>query len=59
MPVVKTQYEHIILDEANVPMIAGTTMNVIELVLEKTATGVLEHIKPGNFLIEQENRKFS
>ncbi len=39
MPVVKTQYEHIMLTEAHVPMITGTTMKVIELVLEKTVYG--------------------
>ncbi len=38
MPSVKTQYEHIVLED-NVPVIAGTTMKVIELVLEKTAYG--------------------
>ena len=35
----KTNYEHIILDEKGVPVIAGTTMKVIEVVLEKTAYG--------------------
>ena len=39
MPVVETQYEHVILNESNVPIIAGTTMKVVELVLEKTAYG--------------------
>ena len=39
MPVVETQYEHIILNESNVPIISGTTMKVVELVLEKTAYG--------------------
>jgi uncharacterized protein (DUF433 family) len=39
MPAIKTHYEHIILDERQVPIIAGTTMKVIELVLEKTAYG--------------------
>ena len=34
-----TRYEHIILDEAHVPMIAGTTMKVIELVLDHLAYG--------------------
>jgi uncharacterized protein (DUF433 family) len=38
MPSVKTQYEHIVLEE-KVPVIAGTTMKVTELVLEKTAYG--------------------
>jgi len=35
----KTNYEHIVLDEKGVPVIAGTTMKVIEIVLEKTAYG--------------------
>jgi uncharacterized protein (DUF433 family) len=35
----ETRYEHIILNEANVPMIAGTTMKVIELVLDHLAYG--------------------
>jgi len=35
----KTKYEHIILDEKDVPIMAGTNMKVIELVLEKTAYG--------------------
>jgi uncharacterized protein (DUF433 family) len=39
MPVVETKYEHIILNESNIPIIAGTTMKVVELVLEKTAYG--------------------
>jgi uncharacterized protein (DUF433 family) len=39
MPVVETQYEHVILNESNVPIIAGTTMKVVELVLGKTAYG--------------------
>jgi uncharacterized protein (DUF433 family) len=39
MSVVETRYEHIILNEANVPIIAGTTMKVIELVLDKIAYG--------------------
>ena len=36
---VETRYEHIILNADGVPMIAGTTMKVVELVLEKTAYG--------------------
>ena len=39
MPALKTHYEHVILNESHVPVIAGTTMKVIELVLEKTAYG--------------------
>ena len=39
MSLVETRYEHIVLDEAGIPLIAGTTMKVIELVLEQTAYG--------------------
>jgi uncharacterized protein (DUF433 family) len=35
----ETRYEHVALDENNVPIIAGTNMKVIELVLERTAYG--------------------
>jgi len=35
----ETRYEHIILDQAQVPMIAGTTMKGIELVLDSKAYG--------------------
>ena len=35
----ETRYEHIILNEAQVPMIAGTTMKVVELVLDHLAYG--------------------
>jgi len=35
----KTKYEHVVLDEKGVPIIAGTNMKVIEIVLEKTAYG--------------------
>lgn len=38
MALVETRYEHIVLDEAGVPLIAGTTMKVIELVLEQRAS---------------------
>lgn len=38
MSFVKTQYEHIVL-ENDVPIIAGTTIKVIELVVEKMAYG--------------------
>ena len=38
MSLVETRYEHVILREG-VPIIAGTTMKVIELALEKTAYG--------------------
>jgi len=36
---VETKYEHIILDKKGVPIITGTNMKVIELVLEKSAFG--------------------
>lgn len=39
MPSVQTSYEHIALDEKGVPIIAGTTMKVVELVVEKLAHG--------------------
>ena len=35
----ETRYEHIILDEAQAPMIAGTTMKVVELILDHLAYG--------------------
>jgi len=39
LPSAKTKYDHIILNEAGIPTIAGTDMKVIELVLERTAYG--------------------
>ncbi|MGD8624434.1 MAG: DUF433 domain-containing protein [Anaerolineae bacterium] len=39
MLAVETRYEHIVLDDEQVPFIAGTTMKVIELVLERRAYG--------------------
>jgi uncharacterized protein (DUF433 family) len=39
MSVVETRYEHIVLDEKNVPIIVGTTMKVIELILDRIAYG--------------------
>ena len=35
----ETRYEHIMLNESHVPMIAGTTMKIIELVLDHLAYG--------------------
>lgn len=35
----ETRYEHIVLNEAKIPFIAGTNMKVIELVLDRTAYG--------------------
>ncbi len=35
----ETRYEHVILDENQVPLIAGTNMKVIELVLDHIAYG--------------------
>ena len=39
MSVVETRYEHIVLDDHGVPRIAGTTMKVIELVLDHQEYG--------------------
>src|SRR3989337_1547585 len=36
---VQTSYEHIVIDERGTPLIAGTTMKVVELVVEKLAYG--------------------
>jgi uncharacterized protein (DUF433 family) len=35
----ETRYEHIVLSDSHVPMIAGTTMKVVELVLAQAAYG--------------------
>jgi uncharacterized protein (DUF433 family) len=35
----QTRYEHIVLNDANLPMIAGTNTKVIELVLDRMAYG--------------------
>jgi len=39
MSSVQTPYEHIILDEKGSPVITGTTMKVVELIVEKLAHG--------------------
>jgi uncharacterized protein (DUF433 family) len=39
MTLVETRYEHIALDSTGIPLIMGTTMKVIELILEQTAYG--------------------
>jgi len=39
MGTVATGYDHIILSEDCVPMIQGTTMKVVELVVEKISYG--------------------
>jgi uncharacterized protein (DUF433 family) len=39
MAATQTGYDHIVLSADGVPLIAGTTMKVIELVLEKIAYG--------------------
>ena len=39
MALVETRYEHIALDEKNVPFIAGTTIKVVELILDHIAYG--------------------
>jgi uncharacterized protein (DUF433 family) len=36
---VQTRYEHVVLDQAGIPLLAGTNMKVIELVLEQNAHG--------------------
>lgn len=35
----ETRYEHVVLDDLRIPIIFGTTMKVIELVLAQTAYG--------------------
>jgi uncharacterized protein (DUF433 family) len=35
----ETRYEHVILDDVHVPMIAGTTIKVVEIVLDHLAYG--------------------
>lgn len=39
MSLTETRYEHIILTDTGVPLIAGTTMKIIELVREAQAYG--------------------
>jgi len=39
MSLVKTRYEHIAINEDGMPIIAGTTMKVVELVVERAAYG--------------------
>jgi uncharacterized protein (DUF433 family) len=39
MSFAEIEYKHVVLDKDNVPIIEGTDMKVIELVLEKTAYG--------------------
>lgn len=39
MAVLETRYEHVVLNESQVPIIAGTTMKVAELVVEQQAYG--------------------
>jgi len=39
MPAIETRYEHIKLNEKNQPVIEGTKIKVIELVLDKIAYG--------------------
>ena len=40
MPIVETKYQHIILNEEKVPIVVGTKMKVIELILDKIAYGL-------------------
>ena len=35
----QTRYEHIVVSQGNIPIIVGTTMKVVELVLDKIAYG--------------------
>ena len=37
--VAETRYEHVVLNDAHTPLIAGTTMKVVELVLAQAAYG--------------------
>lgn len=39
MSLTKTSYEHVVFDDEGVPLVEGTTMKVIELVLESRAYG--------------------
>lgn len=39
MSIAETRYEHIILNEDRVPIITGTKMKVIQLILDKIAYG--------------------
>ena len=39
MSIVETKYDHITLDENSVPIVTGTTLKVIELVMAKHAYG--------------------
>ncbi len=39
MAMAETRYRHIILDDNGVPMIAGTTMKVVELIVAQRAYG--------------------
>ncbi len=39
MSLITTGYEHIVIGEDGVPIIAGTTMKVVELITEKIAYG--------------------
>jgi len=39
MALIKTEYKHVELDERNVPLIAGTTMKVVEIVMAQRAYG--------------------
>jgi uncharacterized protein (DUF433 family) len=35
----ETRYEHVVLNDAHVPLISGTTMKVVEIVLAQAAYG--------------------
>jgi uncharacterized protein (DUF433 family) len=36
---IETRYEHVVIDDEHVPILAGTTMKVVELVVEQQAYG--------------------
>jgi uncharacterized protein (DUF433 family) len=52
---VKTEYPHVVLDEQGVPLIEGTTMKIVELVVARLAYGwspeelqiQFPHLSPG------------
>lgn len=35
----ETRYEHMVLDDENIPILVGTTMKVVELAVEQQAYG--------------------
>ena len=53
MTFVETRYEHIVLDDQQTPLIAGTTMKVVELVVEHLAYGWSRRSWPSSFPISR------